>query len=122
MEQNKVLIIEADANRSQELKAVLDFIDYQPAIVADSSRWKEAAADPADLLAVLIGTCKSKTDLESILSEIHKLDAQLPIFLLAERGKEPTVAIDRGSCILGRVELPLRHMQLTTALHQAEVY
>ncbi|MEE8428442.1 MAG: sigma-54 dependent transcriptional regulator [Gammaproteobacteria bacterium] len=122
MGQNKVLIIEADADRSGELKAVLDFIDYQPVVVADSSRWKEAVQDPAEFLSVLIGTSKSKTALESLLNEIHKLDSQLPIFLLAERGKEPTVAIDRGSCILGRVEWPLRHTQLTTALHQAEVY
>lgn len=122
MGHNKVLIIEADADRSGELKAVLDFIDYQPVVVSDSSRWKEAVQDPAEFLSVLIGTSKSKTALESLLNEIHKLDPQLPIFLLAERGKEPTVAIDRGSCILGRVELPLRHTQLTTALHQAEVY
>ena len=52
----------------------------------------------------------------------HERDQNLPIYLLAGKGREPTVRIETGSCILGRIELPPSYSQLTSALHQAEVY
>ncbi|MDV3239681.1 MAG: sigma-54 dependent transcriptional regulator [Gammaproteobacteria bacterium] len=118
----KVLVIEADAERGNELTAVLNFIDCGPALVTDCNRWREAIENPGEFIAVMIGQCKSDKALEKLLKEIHDLDQHLPIFLLAQKGKEPTVQIDAGSCILGRIELPPRYSQLTNALHQAEVY
>ena len=118
----KVLIIEADAERGNELGAVLKFIDREPVMVTDCNRWKEAVEDAGGYIAVLIGQCKSDKALERLLKEIHELDQYLPIFLLSEKGKEPTVQIDASSCILGRLELPSRYTQVTNALHQAEVY
>jgi len=118
----KVLIIEADGERAQQLRAVLEFIDRDAEIVADCESWQEAAGKAEELLAVLVGGCETDTQLERLLQQIHDFDPHLPIFLLAEKGKEPTVAIDAGSAILGRVEMPPRYSQLTNALHQAEVY
>ncbi len=124
--EGKVLIIEASPERQQELAAVLEFIDYQPIAVEDASAWKdelkESKTDPDALLAALVGNCKSDKALETVLQEIHDYDGSMPIFLLAEKGREPTVQIDVGSCILGRVEMPARYSQLTNALHQAEIY
>ena len=60
--------------------------------------------------------------LSAILNDIHQFDEHLPVYLLCKKGKEPTVAIDSDSCILGRLELPPNYTQLTSALHQAEIY
>ncbi|HKK13633.1 MAG TPA: sigma-54 dependent transcriptional regulator [Gammaproteobacteria bacterium] len=122
MSRSKVLVIEADEGRSRELKAVLEFIDYAPEMVADCASWRNEVDEPGDYLCVLVGSCRSDKGLDKLLKEIHRLDEHLPIFLLAERGREPTVAIDASSCILGRVELPPSYSQLTNALHQAEIY
>jgi sigma-54 specific flagellar transcriptional regulator A len=118
----KVLVIESDDSRSKELAAVLEFIDREPVQVRNCVAWKEAVENSGDLVAVLIGSCKSDQALAKLLKDIHALDEHLPIFLLAQKGKEPTVAIDAGSCILGRIEIPPRYTQLTNAFHQAEVY
>ena len=118
----KVLIIEADADRGRELESVLRFINYEPVLTADCGRWKDSVDEAQDMLAVLVGSCKSDKVLEKLLKEVHDFDEHLPIFLLAERHREPTVAIEPSSCILGRVELPAHYTQLTSALHQAEVY
>ncbi|WJW74579.1 sigma-54 dependent transcriptional regulator [Thiohalobacter sp. IOR34] len=120
--EGKVLVIESDTAQAKELAAVLKFIDREAVLVEESSRWKEAMDSTDELLAVLIGPGDSDTELETLLQDIHATDKNLPIFLLAEKGKEPTVAINVSSCILGRVELPARYTQLTNALHQAEVY
>jgi len=118
----KVLIIEADAHAGAELQAVMRFIERNPVLVDDCSRWVELAGDTSDYQAVFVGSCGTENELGQLLSDIHDRDENLPIFLLAEKGREPTVRIEAGSCILGRIELPPSYSQLTSALHQAEVY
>ena len=118
----KVLIIEADTARGHELESVLRFINHEPVLTTDCGNWKASIDDVQDILAVLVGSCKSDNALQKLLKEVHDLDEHLPIFLLSEKNKELTVAIEPSSCILGRVELPVHYTQLTSALHQAEVY
>ena len=119
---SKVLIIEADPEFGRELQAVLKFINFTPVLVADPEHWKDDVGNVSEIQAVLVGSCSSDNRLSSLLAEIHTLDEHLPVYLLAEKGKEPTVTIDPGSCILGRLEVPANYAQLTSALHQAEVY
>jgi len=118
----RVLVIEADADRARELTSVLRFINHEPELATDCGSWKAGIEDAQDILAVLVGTCKSDKALQKLLKEVHDLDEHLPIFLLSEKNKELTVAIEPSSCILGRVEMPIHYTQLTSALHQAEVY
>ena len=118
----KVLIIEADPEMGKELQAILKFVNFVPVLVSDSGRWKELAGDCSDFLTVMVGSCETDSRLSEIVSEIHAVDENLPVYLLSEKGKEPTITIDPGSCILGRLDLPPNYAQLTSALHQAEVY
>jgi sigma-54 specific flagellar transcriptional regulator A len=118
----KILIIEADPELGLEIQAILKFINYNPVLVRDCGRWKEYAGDASSIQAVLIGSCESDSTLATLLGEVHSFDENLPIYLLSEKGKEPTVTIEAGSCILGRIETPTQYSQLTSALHQAEVY
>ena len=118
----KVLIIEADPETGRELQAVLKFICYNPIQVDIAADWKQHAGEADEIQAVLVGSAASEQQLSDLLGEIHEHDEHLPIYLLSPKGKEPTVTIDPGSCILGRLELPPNYAQLTSALHQAEVY
>ena len=118
----RVLVIEADSDRGHELQAVLQFINRDSIWTQNCANWKEGIDSSDELLAVLIGSCKSDKALQKLLKEVHVFDEHLPIFFLAEKDKEPTVAIEASSCILGRIGLPARYSQLTSALHQAEVY
>lgn len=118
----KVLVIEADSENAKELQSVLRFINYSPVLVENTSEWGRVAADTRDILAVLIGSCTEETMLAGLLNDIHQFNEHLPVYLLSEKGREPTVAIDASSCILGRLEIPPNYTQLTSAMHQAEVY
>jgi len=118
----RVLVIEADTDRGRDLESVLRFINYDPELATDCAHWNSTIEDAKDILAVLVGSCKSDKALQKLLKEVHDLDEHLPIFLLSEKNKELTVAIEPSSCILGRVEIPVHYTQLTAALHQAEVY
>ena len=118
----KVLIIEADPQLGRELQAILKFVNCTPVLVGDPANWKKDVGNVSEIQAILVGTCNSDKILSSLLAEIHTLDEHLPVYLLAKKGKEPTVTIDPGSCILGRLDIPPNYAQLTSALHQAEVY
>ena len=118
----KVLIIEADPDTGKELQAILKFISYNPVSVENAAGWKEHASETNEIQAVLVGPTTSEQQLSNLLSDIHNHDEHLPIYLLSPKGREPTVTIDPGSCILGRLELPPNYAQLTSALHQAEIY
>jgi len=118
----RVLVLESDPAAGKELESVLNFIGSTPLLVNDVSNWKDMVGDAEPLQAVMLGSCNSGKPLSALLSEIHQFDEHLPVYLLCDKGKEPTVAIDSGSCILGRLELPPNYSQLTNALHQAEIY
>ena len=118
----KVLIIEADPENAKELSAILKFINYSPIVVQDCSHWKRAIEGVPRLLAVMVGSCKADNTLEGLLNEIHNFDENIPVYLLSRKGMEPTVAVDSGSCILGRLDIPPNYAQLTNAMHQAEVF
>jgi len=118
----KVLIIEADPETAKELSVILNFISYSTIVVEDCLHWKQSVASDARILAVLVGSCKSDTRLADLLAGIHEYNQNIPVYLLSRKGLEPTVAIDSGSCILGRLDVPPNYSQLTSAMHQAEVY
>ena len=118
----KVLIVGTDPDISKELNAVLRFINYDVLRPDAGDDWHSMVRDRDDLLAVLVGDCGSEQQLTDTLGDIHSLDDQLPVYLLSRKGAEPTLRIDSGSCILGRIELPANYAQLTSALHQAEVF
>lgn len=118
----KVLIIETDPKAGNELQAILRFINCIPVLVEDTSRWKEVLEEEGEVQAFFVGAAGPEPELSALLADIHKHDENQPIYLLAEKGREPTVSIDPGACILGRIELPPQYSQLTSVLHQAEVY
>ena len=120
--ESRVLVIESDSAIGKEMQSVLNFIGSTPVLVNDSEHWQDALEDEEQLQAVMLGSCNSGRTLSEVLNEIHQFDEHLPVYLLSDKGKEPTVAIDSGSCILGRLELPPNYAQLTNALHQAEIY
>jgi sigma-54 specific flagellar transcriptional regulator A len=118
----KVLIIEAEPENAKELCVILKFINYAPVVVSDCPRWRQVAEGMPDILTVMVGYCGDESRLGELLSDIHQFNEDLPIYLLSRKGAEPTVTIDAGSSILGRLEIPPNYAQLTSAIHQAEVF
>jgi sigma-54 specific flagellar transcriptional regulator A len=118
----KVLIIEADPENAKELSANLNFIRYSTIVAQDCLHWKQSMEGDPPILAALVGSCRTDTKLVDLLTDIHEYDQNIPIYLLTRKGLEPTVAIDSGSCILGRIDLPPNYSQLTNAMHQAELF
>ena len=117
----KVLIIEEKSGRGQELHAILRFINQSPVLV-NSQNWEEAFTSDTSYLAALVDATGSDNSLGELLNAIHQKNPDLPVYLMTEKGREPTVTIDPASCILGKLDISPNYTQLTSALHQAEIY
>ncbi len=118
---NTVLVIEDDAQKRHAYRSILDFID-QPARVSDSGHWKEALQDNPDMAAVILGECGSPERTLKVFHAIRDKDPRLPIIKLVPKGGEfdPGAEVEEGAYT--RLELPLRYVSLTDAVHQAIVF
>ncbi|CAK0756861.1 Transcriptional regulator FleQ [Gammaproteobacteria bacterium] len=115
-----VLIIETDAGRRQELKAVIEFIDYQALLAKDIKEALNNLSAFEELEAVLLGHC----DLPRAegLRQIRVRDPSLPVVLVMGLGEEVSLGRDVNASVLSKLEYPVRFQQLTNALQNARLH
>ena len=114
-----VLVIEADAQRRQELKAVLEFINYRVSLAKSAKEVLSVLATMSEPDAVLLGRCDlSHTEL---LRQIKTHDPSLPAILVYDAGEEVSLSREIGGAVISRLEYPVRFQQLTEALQNAQV-
>jgi sigma-54 dependent transcriptional regulator, flagellar regulatory protein len=121
MSSSAILVVEADELQRQELRAILQFLDYEMTHVADCAEWRRSVEDPNALFAVLLGRCPSEDD---VLKVFQDLKSQLPgvpiIVLRGETGHFLPREYDNG--VLTAIDFPVKYRQLTGALQQAQIF
>jgi sigma-54 specific flagellar transcriptional regulator A len=117
-----VLIIDADQSRARSLAAILEFIDYEAVSLPGASQWSTLDMTPQDLGAVIIVEPDSGDQLDDTLKTIKSWDARLPILLAVDPTSKRKTASDPHSLVMAVLKLPARYKDLTSLLHQAEVY
>ena len=121
MFENKILIIDSDPDRVGALETVLQFMDCNPVQISEGDSWKEHMNGELSVHVVLIGRPGSASA-ESVAREICNIDPNTPIFLLKEGEHKPGDIPDENKEILGFIEVPIKHGNLTNALEKARVY
>jgi sigma-54 specific flagellar transcriptional regulator A len=117
-----VLVIDADASRRDEICNLLEFMDCDGVVSADYANWREAVGEPGDDLVCLLGDCGSGKPVSECVRALREWDARLPIYVLDQAQQEPPLDADVRTAVLGRLELPLKYRQLSTALEKAEIF
>lgn len=108
----KVLILDADLKRADELSARLRYLDYEPILPTGSA----PALERGDSIAVVVGSTSGSVD--STLETLRREHPELPFLCLPGDGNS-----DSGSeGINWPLELPLKRSQLTRLLKRAERY
>ncbi|CAK0776142.1 Transcriptional regulator FleQ [Gammaproteobacteria bacterium] len=114
-----VLVIEDNDQRRQELKAVLEFIDYQAPLAKDVKEALANLASLGDLEAILLGQCDAPR--ADVLRQLRARDPSLPVILVAETGEDVNLGRE-AAAVFSRLEYPVRFQQLTDALQNARFY
>ena len=118
----QVLVVEHDSKTRQQIGAILEFMNIEPVLVNDYSKWKKHFDNSSQIITIFLGNCGGSKELLSIFREIKSIDSYLPIILLNDSKKRTRFnqELDIGS--IASVDLPLRHKQLDAALQQVQVY
>ncbi|MHB8747310.1 MAG: response regulator, partial [Gammaproteobacteria bacterium] len=91
MSQSKVLVIDGDAARADQIKSLLEFIDYE-ALRAEPSDAVQVLADGIQVLAVILGAAGSDAEQKRLVKELRKHDSGLPVLLLVDKDAAPLSA------------------------------
>jgi sigma-54 specific flagellar transcriptional regulator A len=121
MSSSTILVIEADEPQRQELKAILQFLDYGMVDIGDCADWRQSVEDPHALFAVLMGRCQSESE---VVKAFQDLKAQLPgVPIIVLRGEEGHfLPREYDSSVLTAIDFPVKYRQLTGALQQAQIF
>src|SRR3546814_12615387 len=89
MPECRVLVIEADASRAENLRAILEFVDFRAGLVASADEVPLADHRPQDWLAIIVGD----TSIESLDRFVAwpRRDRRPPPLILLQRSGERRV-------------------------------
>ncbi len=107
----RVLVIEADAERARTWQTLLEFADYASLAVPDPDQvpWQQRP-----WLAALIGQQAGGRELRSVLTAVRNHDPSLPILALGSDS-----AVTRAQSLCWSLQPPLKYPHLVDALRQA---
>ncbi len=110
------LIVDSDPSRSETLRTVLEFLEYEPVIAPAPARWAEGG--PVDV--VVLAPCAAGDPVVEAFHAIKADDSHLPIVALHDPAAPSPEEIDAGS--IASVPLPVRYPDLQHALQQVQLY
>jgi len=119
---NQLLVVENDPQRRNELKLVLEFIDYGEPIAAPFGQWQKEFADELRPDVILIGSGDDQSQTLSELEALNKRFGDLPVLYIQERGAGEGLPSGLAGRFVSTAEAPFKYRQLIHALHLAEVY
>jgi len=121
MQNNKILVIDNEKARGEQLKEILSFIDYEVDLT-DGDHFDASTLSKSGLYhALILGAFSSEASRNETISLINKTDANLPKFIITEGdGEMPAKNDDLG--IIGVIKFPFKHANINSALHNAQVF
>ncbi|MBT4836354.1 MAG: sigma-54-dependent Fis family transcriptional regulator [Methylococcales bacterium] len=117
----KILIVDENENRVQELKTILEFIEYEPVIISDVSEIDAMDIDWESILVAFIGANPDLEKINNITGSITSYSKALP-FLMFSTYEEADAIDVLPNAIIGLITLPLKYTSLINSLHKVQVY
>jgi sigma-54 specific flagellar transcriptional regulator A len=116
------LIVDDDVARTQNLKSLLEFLDYGPVITANHDTWRGHLAREQELEAVFLGQGGSTIALRQVVDTLNARTVKLPILLLDAEDVRRTLDDQLEATTFFRIDIPFKHQQLVQVLRRAQIY
>lgn len=115
-----ILVVDADGQRGEALRAILQFLDHENIHIVDCARWQEVVGDTA-VTTVILGAGRST---DEVINTFHALKKQFPQtpFIVLRGDKHAYLPRDMESAALVVVDAPVKYRQLSSALQQAQLF
>ena len=119
MAESRVLILDADEERAQSLRALLQFIDYAPVVHERCGGLANSGAKPADWVAIIIGKVLDEAALLSFVDWLKRDHLHPPLLVLSEQLSNAAARFDLHESACINLEMPLKYAQLNELLKRA---
>jgi sigma-54 dependent transcriptional regulator, flagellar regulatory protein len=117
MSEGRVLVVDADDERAQELRTVLDFVQCRAQVTDRPSKFLDTS--PRDWSAVILGKLAGQP-LAELLQWLRQDRMHAPLLVLQPYYESvlEISGLDRSACL--QLDTPVRYAQLTELLRRAE--
>ncbi|MES2685057.1 MAG: sigma-54 dependent transcriptional regulator [Pseudomonadota bacterium] len=119
MAESRVLVLDADEERAQQLRNLLQFIDYAPVIQERCGPLMTSGAKPADWVAVIVGKVADESSLNAFVDWLKRDHLHPPLLVLPEHQSTAASRFDLHESACLPLEMPLKYAQLNELLKRA---
>ncbi|AJQ96345.1 sigma-54-dependent transcriptional regulator [Gynuella sunshinyii] len=122
-QETKVLIIDDNIDRRQEVRVIMDFLGEE-AYDSGVDEWKlkanEAFQTKDQVSAVILGECR--VGINRVLTEIMAWDRGLPVIMIGSFHADESVEEELKRIVIARIPHPPSYNVMVDTLHRAQVY
>jgi len=119
MAESRVLVLDADNERAETLRTLLQFIDYQPVMLDRCGAIATSGAKPADWGAVIVGKVLDSGALRGFVDWLKRDHLHPPLLLLPELHAQGAAAFDLHETACINIDYPVKYAQLNELLKRA---
>jgi len=119
MAESRVLVLDADEERAQSLRSLLQFIDYAPVVQAHCGGLSSSGAKPADWVAVIVGKVLDEGALNAFVEWLKRDHLHPPLLMLPEHQAGAATRFDLHESACLALDWPLKYVQLNELLKRA---
>ena len=119
MAEARVLILDADTERAETLRTLLQFIDYAPVMMERCGGVASSGAKPADWVAVIVGKLLDPGALRGFVDWLKRDHLHPPLLLLPELHAQGAAGLDLHESACVTIDYPVKYAQLHELLKRA---
>ena len=119
MAESRVLVLDADEDRSGSLRSLLQFIDYAPVVHARCGAIAASGAKPADWVAIILGKVLDEGALAGFIDWLKRDHLHPPLLVLPDAQPDAASRFDLHESACLPLEMPIKYAQLNELLKRA---
>ncbi|RDH43571.1 sigma-54 dependent transcriptional regulator [Zooshikella ganghwensis] len=118
----KILLVDNEQHRRDELKVILEFLGEEVLLLEDR-QWQKTVADidaMKEVAAIFLGEITQQ--ITTIIQQIHDWEPSVPILLMGDQVLPDDMDIDHRLQVIAKVDFPPTYNKLLDSLHRAQVF
>lgn len=121
MSESRILVVDTDDARAERLATLLEFMDFNPRIVADAADIDLGKARPTDWIAVIAGEVGDTKAWDAFAQWLSRQPMHPPIVTLPDQAPEAAWRRHLHPEMVWPLDYPVRRNQLQEVLRRASV-
>jgi sigma-54 specific flagellar transcriptional regulator A len=113
------LVIDPNAERGENLRRILDFLEYEATLLIDPGAWNTVIGEDRGIEVVLLAPCNGEDGLLEAYRAIKAHSPALPIVYLRDPRSDSAAGREIDADTIATISLPVRQPDLQYALQQA---